>query len=178
MNVEPGTGRGVRPGDSKEMAASVPAVSRQQPVPEQIRALSTMTDPSYVDVFTMTGGVPGRSPEQWARVLFEDVAGRAGQFIWRILLGLRLTASPHRVAGWQIADRGDDWIRLEARSWFLTGHLVVRADDAHVSLATFIHYDRPVASRIWPPLAKKHRQVAPDLLRDAHRVQQPRPSRQ
>ncbi|WP_251022867.1 hypothetical protein [Streptomyces sp. ISL-10] len=177
MNVEPETGRGVHRVGSKEAVASVPAVRRQQPVPEQIRALSTMTDPSYVDVFTMTGGVPGRSPEQWARIMFEDVAGRAGQFIWRALLGLRLTASPHRVAGWQVADRGDDWIRLEARSWFMTGHLVVRADDEHVSLATFVRYDRPVASHIWLPLAKKHRQLAPDLLRDAHRPQQPSPRR-
>ncbi|MGW7364871.1 hypothetical protein ACWGI8_15925 [Streptomyces sp. NPDC054841] len=170
MNVEP-----VR--DSRVGTASVPAVRQQQPVPERIRALSTMTDPGYVDLFTMAGGLPGRSPEQWARVLFEDGAGRAGQFIWRVLLGLRLTASPDRVAGWRIADRGDDWIRLEARSWFLTGHLVVQADDEQVSLATFVRYDRPVASRIWPPLAKKHRQFAPDLLRDAHRAHQPSPNR-
>ncbi|WP_412074928.1 hypothetical protein ACLF6K_02125 [Streptomyces xanthophaeus] len=167
MNVEPGTGSGTPRGGAQE-AAEPPAVRRQEPVPEQIRALSTMTDPSYVDLFTMSGGVPGRSPEQWARVLFDDVAGRGGQFVWRIPLGLRLTAAPDRVAGWRIADRGDDWIRLEARSWFLTGHLVVQADDEHVSLATFIRYDRPVASRIWLPLSKKHRQLAPALLRDAY----------
>ncbi|MEV0374367.1 hypothetical protein AB0I10_32005 [Streptomyces sp. NPDC050636] len=155
----------------------MPAVRRQQPVPEQIRALSTMTGPDYVDAFTMTGGVPGKSPEQWARVLFEDMAGRKGQFIWRVLLGLRLMASPDRVAGWKIADHGDDWIRLEASSWFLAGHLVVQADDERVSLATFLRYDRPLASRVWPPLAKVHRRLAPDLLRDAHRAQQPSPSR-
>ncbi|MFK0259000.1 hypothetical protein [Streptomyces sp. NPDC090445] len=155
----------------------MPHVHRQQPVPEEIRALSTMADPGYVDVFTLVGGVPGRSPEQWAKALFEDAAGRAGQFVWRVLLGLRLRASAHRVAGWEVAGRGADWIRLEARSWFLTGHLVVQADDEHVSLATFIRYDRPVASLIWPPLARKHRQLAPDLLRDAHRTRQSPPSR-
>lgn len=174
MNVEPGTGRVVRPGGSDE-ADSVPTVLQQQPVPDEIRALSTMTDPSYVDVFTMTGGVPGRSPEQWARVMFEVVVGRKAQLLWRGLLGLHLKAAPDRVAGWKIADRGDNWIRLEASSWFLTNHLVVQADDDHVSLATFIRYDRPVASRIWPPISKRHRHAAPGLLRQAHRTQQPRP---
>ena len=76
--------------------------------------------------------------------MFTDVGGRGAQFIWRVLLGMRLRAAPDRVAGWQIADRGEDWIRIEATSWFLTGHLVVQADDEHVSLATFIRYDRPL----------------------------------
>ncbi|MFI1937939.1 hypothetical protein ACH44C_12255 [Streptomyces purpureus] len=134
-----------------------------------------MTDPGYVDLFTLAGGVPGRSPEQWARILFEDVAGLGGQFIWRGLLGLRLTASPERVAGWKIADRGDDWIRLEAGSWFLTGHLVVQADDDHVSLATFLRYDRPLAARIWPPMSRKHRKEAPGLLREAYAAPTPAP---
>lgn len=112
----------------------MPAVRQRRPVPEEIRALSTMADPGYVDVFTMDSGVPGRSAEQWARTMFEDVAGRQAQIIWRVLLGMRLKAAPGRVAGWKIADRGDNWVRLEADSWFLTGHLVVQADDEHVSL--------------------------------------------
>jgi hypothetical protein len=169
MNVEPGTGRGVRPGGSKERDA-VPAVRQQWPVPKEIRALSTMADPDYVDLFTMAGGIPGRSPEQWARAMFEDVLGRDAQFVWRVLMGLRLKAAPERVARWKIADRGDNWVRLEASSWFLTNHLVVRADDEQVSLATFIRYDRPVASRVWPPMSTKHRQYAPGLLRQAYRA--------
>ncbi len=142
-------------------------------MPARILALSTMAEPDYVDLFTLTGGVPGRSPEQWAKALFEDTAGRMGQFVWRVLLGLRLKSAPGCVAGWEIGDRGADWIRLEARSWFLTGHLVVQADGDRVSLATFLRYDRPLAARVWPPLAKKHRSLAPDLLRDARDVQLP-----
>lgn len=175
MDVEPGTGRGVRPVGSKE-GGSVPPVHQQQPVPEEIRTLSTMVDPGYVDLFTMAGGVPGRSPEQWARAMFEVVAGREAQLLWRAVLGLRLRAGPDRVAGWEIADRGDDWVRLEARSWFLTGHLVVRSDDEHVSLATFVRYDRPVASRVWRPLSTLHRHLAPGLLQQAHKAQQPKGS--
>lgn len=175
MSVKQGKGRGLRPVASNE-EDSLPTVLQQQPVPEEIRALSTMTDPGYVDLFTMAGGIPGRSPEQWARVMFEDVGGRTAQAIWRGLLGLRLKTAPDRVAGWRIADRGADWVRLEASSWFLTGHLVVKADDEHVSLATYVRYDRSVASRIWPPISKRHRRVAPSLLRQAHMAQGPRPS--
>ncbi|MFD5424681.1 hypothetical protein [Streptomyces sp. NPDC127084] len=160
-----------KPGhDSKTGTASVPAVRQQQPIPQRIRALSTLTDSDYADLFHLAGGQAGTSPEQWARVMFEDVAGLGGQFVWRALLRLRLRASPDRVAGWRIAARGHDWIRLEAQSWFLTGDLVVQADDEHVSLATFIRYDRRLASRIWPPLARIHRRLAPDLLTDAYRL--------
>ena len=143
-------------------------VQTRRPVPDEILALSTMTDPSYVDVFTLAEGLPGRSAEQWARAMFEDVGGRGAQFIWRVLLGMRLRAAPDRVAGWQIADRGEDWIRIEANSWFLTGHLVVQADDEHVSLATFIRYDRPLAAVIWRPLSTQHRRLSPGLLREAY----------
>jgi len=45
-----------------------------KPVPEEIRALSTMTDPGYVELFTMTSAIVGRSLEQWAEAMFEDVA--------------------------------------------------------------------------------------------------------
>ncbi|MFF8609571.1 hypothetical protein ACF06X_26990 [Streptomyces sp. NPDC015346] len=127
----------------------------------------------------MTDDAPHRSPEQWARAAFEDVAGLQGQFVWRILLGLRLKrrASPDHVAGWRIADRCDRGIRLEARSWMMTGNLVIHVEDEKVSLATIVRYDRPIAARVWSPLSAIHRRLAPDLLRDAHRVQQPRQRR-
>jgi len=95
MNAEPGTGRGARPGGSKERD-SASTVRQQQPVPEEIRSLSTMADPDYVDVFTMTGGVPGRPPKQWARAMFEDVAGLDKQFLWRLLPARAQRAYPHR----------------------------------------------------------------------------------
>jgi hypothetical protein len=143
-------------------------------IPEAIRSLSTFDDPDYADLFTLTtDDAVLRSPEQWARAAFEDVAGFQGQVIWRVMLGLRLKwrSSPDHVAGWRIADHTDRWIRLEARSWMLTGHLVMHVADQQVSLATFIRYDRPTAARVWSRLSAVHRRVAPDLLRDAHRAQ-------
>lgn len=157
----------------------MPAVLRQRDVPEAIRSLSTMASPDYVDLFTATtDGAAGRSPEQWARAGIEGAAGLAGQFVWRVLLGLRLESRPSRdhVGGWKIADRGDSWLRLEASSWFLTAHIVVQVDHEQVSVATFIRYDRPLAALVWPPLSIGHRQAMPGLLRDAvRRVQWPKP---
>ncbi|MEW2634172.1 hypothetical protein AB0903_21625 [Streptomyces sp. NPDC048389] len=151
-------------------------VRQQHELPDAISSLCPIPDPDYADVFTLiTDDAALRSPEQWARAALEDVAGPQGQVIWRLILGLRLKwrSSSDHVAGWRIADHSDRWIRLEARSWMLTGHLVMHVADRHVSLATFIRYDRPVAARLWSRLSATHRRVAPALLRDAHRVQHP-----
>ncbi|MEU2394639.1 DUF2867 domain-containing protein [Streptomyces sp. NPDC007369] len=163
------------------VAARPLTVRQRHDVPAEVRAL-VPADSGYVDLFTLTAeGASRRSPEQWARALFEDVAGRQGQFIWRVLLGLRLrgapsaSASAQHVAGWRIAERRDGRIRLEAHSWMLTGHLVVDVQDDQVSLATVVRYRRSAAARIWPPLATVHRRLAPGLLRDAHRILNPAP---
>jgi hypothetical protein len=78
--------------------------------------------------------------------------------------------SPDYVGGWKIADRGDSWIRLEAASWFMTAHLVLEVDDRHLSVATFICYDRPMAALVWPPLSAAHRFLMPGLLRHTVRA--------
>jgi hypothetical protein len=106
-------------------------------IPESVRVLSLLPDIDYADQFTLATDVDA-TPEQWARAMFGDVPSVAELLIWRGLLGLRLSRgrSPATVAGWQIGERGDDWIRLEAASWFLTGNLLVQTPDGRVSLAT------------------------------------------
>jgi hypothetical protein len=151
---------------------TVPTVFQQRNVPEAIRSLSTLASPDYVDLFTVTTSeTEGASPEQWARAAVE-AAGLGGQFVWRVLCGLRLEwrPSPDNVGGWRIADRGDGWIRLEAASWFMTAHLVLEVDDGHLSVATFIRYDRPIAALVWPPLSAGHRLLMPGLLRGTAKV--------
>lgn len=148
-------------------------------VPDPVRSLSTLENPDYVDLFTLTTADAHRwSAEQWARAVLEGVLGLQAQLLWRVLLGLRLSwrPTPNHVAGWRIAQRGDGWLRLEAASWFMTVHLVVQARDDQVSLATVVRSDRPVAARIWTPVSKKHRQVAPGLLRKALDRLRTRPS--
>ena len=151
----------------------MPTVFQQPNVPKTIRSLSTLDSPDYVDLFTVTtDGAAGRSPEQWARAGIEDAAGLAGQFVWRVLCGLRLRRrpSPDYVGGWKIADRGDNWIRLEAASWFMTAHIVVQVEVGQLSLATFIRYDQPMAALVWPPLSAGHRLAMPGLLRQTVRA--------
>jgi hypothetical protein len=145
----------------------MPSVIQQRNIPEAIRALSGMDRPDYIDLFTVTtNGAADATAEQWLRTALEDVAGRGGQFIWRGVLGLRLKSRPstERVGGWKIADRGEDWIRLEASSWFLTAHLVTRLDDGHLFAGTFIRYDHPIAPLIWVPVSAVHRRLMPGLL--------------
>jgi hypothetical protein len=152
----------------------MPSVTRQRTIPEVIHSLSGMDSPDYSDLFTVTAtGAADASPERWCRTAIEDVAGRRGQFLWRRVLGLRLKSRPstERVGGWKIAGRGEDWIRLEASSWFLTAHLVIRLDDGHLSTGTFIRYDRPIAALVWMPVAAVHRRLMPGLLRHTVRLQ-------
>jgi hypothetical protein len=137
-------------------------------VPEPIRALSSLSSIDYADEFTLVTGLRA-TPEQWARAMFGDEPSAGEWFIWRGLLHLRLSRgrSPDTVAGWRIGDRGADWIRLEVASWFLAGNLVVHTAPGRVSLATFLHYARPVGGVWWPPLSAVHRRLVPGLLRDA-----------
>ena len=146
-------------------------VAEHRTIPDEIRSLCAMS-PDYVDVFSVPATrAAGISPEQWARATIEDSAGWRGQFVWRVILGLRLEGrpSPDHIGGWRIADRGDDWLRVEASSWFLTAHLVVRLDDGRVMVGTFVRYDRPPAGLVWPPLSAIHRRAMPGLLRSAAR---------
>ncbi|MEV3985730.1 DUF2867 domain-containing protein [Nonomuraea sp. NPDC049758] len=142
-------------------------------IPPSVRALSSLPVVDYADHFALAGDAvateAGATAERWARAMFGDVPSAGERFIWRGLLGLRLARgrSPATVAGWRITARGDDWIRLETASWFLTANLVVRAADGRVSLTTLLRYDRGLGRVVWPPLSAIHRRLAPGLLRGA-----------
>lgn len=141
-----------------------------QTIPAAVRALSSLPDIDYADSFTLaTGPVPPATPERWARAMFGDVPSIGEWVIWRGVLGLRLSAgrSPGTVGGWRIGGRGDDWIRLEAASWFLSCNLLVKTTRASVSLVTFLRYDRRLGQFVWPPLSAVHRGLVPAVLRDA-----------
>lgn len=141
-------------------------------IPEAVRRLDTMARPAYADLFTATTSrATDRSAEEWARAALEDSpSGRSAPFLWR-LLGLRLgpTHSPDHVQGWKIADRGENWIRVETSSWFMTAHGVVQSGDGQLSLALFVRYDRPIAALIWPAVSVLHRRGVPAMLRQAVR---------
>lgn len=137
-------------------------------VADAVLALSSLSHVDYVDDFTLAHAAGDATPEEWARAIFGDVPDIAEKVIWRGILGLRLSRgpSPATVAGWRIADQGEGWIRLEAASWFVSGNLIVRASRTHVSLATFMRYDRWLARVVCPLLTLVHRALVPGVLRD------------
>jgi hypothetical protein len=146
-------------------------------VPAAIRSLGALADADYADIVTATiDEVPSSTPEQLIQKALSTVPRGLlvfVPFVQRAVLGLRLELrpSPDRLLGWKIADRGANWIRIEAASWFLTGHVVMHVDDEKLSFASFIRYDRRFAAFVWPPVSLIHRQVALALVRGATRVQ-------
>jgi hypothetical protein len=147
---------------------SVSSVVGVHEIPESVRAISSLPDSDYADRFTLSTDVDA-TPEQWARAMFGDVPSVAERFIWRGLLGLRLSRgrSPATVGGWRIGGRGEDWIRLEAASWFLGAEMLVQAAAGRVSWTTCLRHDRRVGRIVWPPLSAVHRRLVPRVLRDA-----------
>lgn len=149
-------------------APTVTGVAGVHDVSARTLAHSSLPKVSYADQFTLAT-TEKASPEQWARAMFGDVPSVGELMIWRVILGLRLAkgTSASTVAGWQIGDRGDDWIRLEATSWFLSANLIVDRSPGQVSLTTMVSYDRFPADILWTNLSKVHRRLSPGVLRDA-----------
>jgi hypothetical protein len=128
---------------------------------------------NYSDFFEATA-VAGddRSPEEWARAVFEDAPWLVRWFLlagWGLVLGLRLgpRPSPGHVLGWEIVQTEPNSVMLELQSWVLTARLVFRAEQANVMQATFVRYEQGIARIIWPPVSIVHRQVVPRLLQRA-----------
>jgi len=156
--------------------AAVPSVLWQRNVPEAIRSHDTLANPDYADFFTATASKPtDKSPEQWVHAVVQGapvLVRLVVPFAQRVVLGLHLEprSSPEHPLGWQIADRGDGWVRIEAASWFMTAHIVSQVDEGRRSLATFIRYDRRIVALVWPPMSILHRWVGLVILRRAVRA--------
>ena len=135
-----------------------------------VLARSDLSRIDYADHFTLSPVAPAQATaEEWARALFGDVPSPSERFIWQVLLGLRLHPGPSdsTVAGWRIAHRGEDWVRLAAQSRAMQVELVVRVMSESVSLTTLVRYDRLTGRVRWTPLSAIHRRLAPGLLREA-----------
>ncbi|MFE3756457.1 hypothetical protein ACFXO9_19335 [Nocardia tengchongensis] len=160
-------------------STDTPAAFQQHEIPQELRAFVTFAEPYYIDVFTLPIDAAALgTPEEWARAMFERVAGAGGQFIWRVLLTMRLArpGAPNHVAGWRIDGGGDDWIRLDVQGWMLDGQLVVRADERELTMVTAVRYPKPVGRPVWKVLSNVHRYLSGGLLVDAYRVMLWRPS--
>jgi hypothetical protein len=142
-----------------------------QDVPEQVRARITLVEPAYLDVFTIeTPVATDHSAEDWARAILEraPVSRRNARRFWRSL-GLRLgpQGSPDHVQGWRIAAAGDDWLRIETASFYMTAEAVCLVEPGRVSLSLCVRHDRPPAALVWALIAGPHQRAVPVMLRQA-----------
>ncbi len=145
----------------------MPTVLQGFDVPRSIRAL--VPDHDYVDYVTRTTKAH-LTPEDLARSTVEG-ASPYGRFLaWRVACQFRLAPAdaPDHIGGWRIAERGDTWIRLTTSGRLMTAHMVFSVEDGATSFATFLHYDRPIAARVWGTVSHVHRRAAPGFL--AHGV--------
>jgi hypothetical protein len=137
-------------------------------IPESIRGLSSLERPDYVDLFAIdTARADRTTPEQWARTLFEEtMLGHLAPNAWRSLR-FRLGPRPSRdhVQGLKIVGVGEQWIRIETTSGYITLQFVVITEQNRLLLALFVHYDKPVAAVIFAPFAWTHRRSTPIMLR-------------
>lgn len=143
-------------------------------VPEAVRSLTTLAEPDYVDLFTVaTPMATDRSAEEWARAVLEQapVSRRNARVLWR-LMGLRLGRphTPDHVQGWKIAARGDNWLRVETSSWYLTAQAVCLVEPGQVSISLSLCYDRPVGALVWALVSGPHQRGVPVMLRQAVRL--------
>jgi Protein of unknown function (DUF2867) len=110
-----------------------------------------------------------RSPEQWARTVFEEAPTAIRWFIqfgWRYVLGLRLNprSSPDQVAGWTVRDTGPGIINLEVQSWLLTATKEIRVSGNTVRMETDVRYKRTSGRVLWTLLIPVHLLTEPYLL--------------
>jgi hypothetical protein len=159
----------------RDRRAATSTVRWRREVPEAIRSLGALANTDYADIVTATiDGTPAE-PEQVIHATLKSMPRGLLfliPFVQRVFLGLRLKLrpSPDRLLGWKISGRDENWIRIEAASWFLTGHVVMHVDEGRISFASFIRYDRRLAAFVWPPVSLIHRRVALALVRSSIRT--------
>jgi hypothetical protein len=126
--------------------------------------------PDYASAFEVTiAEGDGRSPEQWARAVFEGAPIAIRWFVsfgWRFALGLRLgpRRSPAYVSGWKVRDQRPGVIVLEVESRFLTAYKEIRVASNSVRMSTYVHYKRGLGRAIWGLVAPVHHRTEPYLL--------------
>lgn len=134
-----------------------------------MRVADNLDAPDYVTAFAVGNSERERSPEQWARLIFENADRVLRWFVvlgWKTVLGLKLgpRGSAEHVLGWRIHTTLANSITLEARSALMTAHKVVQVDDSRVTVATLVRYDRRWARAVWAVVAPVHHRTEPLLL--------------
>ncbi|MFE7120234.1 hypothetical protein ACFU99_32905 [Streptomyces sp. NPDC057654] len=156
------------------MAAATLHTGRVE-VADAARGVGGLAADDWAEAVAVTTGGSAllpRSPEQWARSVFEGAPGPMRWFLvtgWRSVLRLRLgpRPAPTHVLGWRIVTMSTDVIVLEQTSALMTARLVLRSEGVRVVLTTFVRYEHGAARVLWPFAALTHRRAVPYLLRRA-----------
>jgi hypothetical protein len=150
----------------------MPARKRERRVAVTESPPPGVAPPDYADAFEVARRpADARSAENWAHDGFGrlPIATReAGLLAHRLLLGFRLGpwGSPDHIFGWKVVTSEPDLLHLEARSSWLTGHMLWRLHDTRLEMTTFIRYEMLRTGRlVWGALGNVHRASAPGLLR-------------
>jgi len=152
------------------MPETVHAAVGTAAVDDAVLRLLDLSAVDYADRFALDTAPPG-TPDEWARAMFGDRPVFTERLIWEGLLRLRLRpdAGPEVVAGWSVGARGEDWIRMEARSPHLVARIHVQVDAGGAAVTTAMHYLDRRGARTWSALAPIHQRLAPLMLRAAAR---------
>lgn len=145
--------------------------ARRIEVTAGMKAIDTLANPSY----TVSFAVPvtkTRTPEQWARAVFEAVSAGMRWYLrigWKYGLWLNLgpRSSPEHIAGWRILDSTSQVIILEAESPLLVAHNVIQVGNDFVRLTTSVRYERRLGRVLWSVAAPLHVRTIPHLMRHA-----------
>lgn len=143
---------------------------RARRVAATLETPATDNPPDYRVAFEVpTDRTDTRTPEQWARAVFESAPRPVRWFLllgWRWVLGLRLgpRSSSDHVLGWRIAETAPEAVRLELRSALMTTQLILRVASSKAVLTTHVYYTRRLAHPLWAAVSLIHQQMIPYLL--------------
>jgi hypothetical protein len=152
---------------------------RAHRVAATLETRATDRPPDYRDAFEVpTDRTDTRTPEQWARAVFESAPRPLRWFLllgWRWVLGLRLGPRPSsdHVLGWRIVETSPEAVRLELRSAFMTAQLILRVASSTAVLTTNVYYTWRLAHPLWAAVGLIHRQMIPYLLGRAASLPRP-----
>ncbi len=137
---------------------------------EVTEKVEEIAEPDYASTFEVI--VPDtdvRSPERWARAMFEDAPRAIRWFVvagWKYALCFRLgpRASSAHVLGWKILASTPDSISLELRSPLVSAHKVLRVEGSRIRVTTVVRYERRIARALWTAATPIHHRTEPYLL--------------
>jgi hypothetical protein len=151
------------------------AAVRQIAVPDEARAVCTLTRLDYEDAFEVdVGAVQDRTAEQWARAVLEEspLSIRSPLVAGWSAIGLKLgfDRSRERVLGWEITLNTSDVVLLGAGSRIgLLGQLLFKRHSDRLLFCTFVQQGNAGARAMWAWVEPVHAPTVRRVLEQAGR---------